>query len=237
MSLHFAPAFRSFWLDRFPTDPTPDGRWLVGVTDTLPDDRSLQTITVHDGRRLAALTPARAAAAGLATGDRLDDDALRAAVTATGLTFNGADLIFGLGESVAAPQVATATTVGVRRLGAGEADAFAAFVATCSPEEVDEAYVEIDHWVAFGAFDGDAIVAASSAYPWGDGAAVADIGVITAPTHRGRGLGRAVVRAAAAHILDEGLCPLYRCQATNLASAATGRGAGFSLFGTWDVAV
>ncbi|GAA3868336.1 GNAT family N-acetyltransferase [Tessaracoccus defluvii] len=118
-----------------------------------------------------------------------------------------------------------------------DAATFAAFAAGCSAEEVDEAYVEVDHRVAFGAFDGDAIVAASSAYPWGDGAAVADIGVITAPTHRGRGLGRAVVRATARHILGEGLSPLYRCQATNVASAATGRGAGFTLFGRWDVAV
>ena len=44
---------------------------------------------------------------------------------------------------------------------------------------------------------------------------VAHIGVLTDPAHRGRGLGRAVVRAAAARALELGMLPQYQTLASN----------------------
>jgi predicted GNAT family acetyltransferase len=70
-------------------------------------------------------------------------------------------------------------------------------------------------------------------YPWRD-THFADLGVITLPGYRGRGLARRTVRAISARALAEGYEPQYRCQLDNTPSAALARAAGFVQFGTWD---
>lgn len=225
-------AFSRFWLERFPPDSAPDGRWLVGVRENLT--HAIQTILTLDGRRLVAATPAFAARAGLVDGARLDDDALVEAVARAGARLNGPDHLFGFDDDHLPRLMGEDDAASIRRLGPADADRFARLTDACSPSEVDEAYVEVDHWAAFGLFDGDEIVSAASAYPWRD-SVVADIGILTRPDHRGRGHARAVVRAISRHIVDEGYQPLYRCQVNNLASAATARRSAMTRFALWDV--
>jgi predicted GNAT family acetyltransferase len=122
---------------------------------------------------------------------------------------------------------------GIRPLTADDLEAFALFQATASEQDVDDADVELDHWVVAGAFSGDRLVCAASAYPWGD-SLVADIGVVTLPDQRGRGLARAVVRELSRCVLARGLEPQYRTQLTHTASRAGAAGAGLRWFGDWD---
>ena len=157
-------AFSRFWLERFPTDSAPDGRWLVGVREDLT--HAIQTILTLDGRRLVAATPAFAARAGLVDGARLDDDALAGAVARAGARLNGPDHIFGFDDDHLPRLMGEENAASIRPLGPADADRFARLTGACSPSEVDEAYVEVDHWAAFGLFDGDEIVSAASAYPW-----------------------------------------------------------------------
>jgi len=77
-------------------------------------------------------------------------------------------------------------------------------------------------------------MSAIRAYPWGN-ARIADIGVLTLPAHRGRGHGRAVVRALSKHAAQSGYEPQYRCQLDNHASLAVAKAAGLTHFGTWQV--
>lgn len=63
----------------------------------------------------------------------------------------------------------------------------------CPFDEVDNAYVHIDHELAFGAFFEHKLVSAASAYDW-RGFAV-DAGVLTRPDFRRKGLGKAVISA------------------------------------------
>lgn len=157
-----------------------------------------------------------------------------ASLSSAGIALHDADNLFYLPESAKSVVSQKANSPGIRRLDARDATQFAEFEASATDEDRDDAYVELDHWAVFGAFEGGRLVAAASAYPWGDGN-LADEGVLTLPAFRGRGLGRAVVTALSRHALAEGLEPQYRCQRGNVASAAVARSSGFTLFGTWQV--
>ncbi|MFQ5977869.1 MAG: GNAT family N-acetyltransferase [Candidatus Heimdallarchaeota archaeon] len=64
---------------------------------------------------------------------------------------------------------------------------------SCPFDEVDNAYVHIDHELVFGAFFEHKLVSAASAYDWRG--FVVDLGVLTRPDFRRKGLGKAVVSA------------------------------------------
>ena len=64
---------------------------------------------------------------------------------------------------------------------------------------------------------------------------LADLGVITLPEFRGRGLARATVLAMAADALERGYEPQYRCQLDNAPSVALALASGFRRFGEWIV--
>src|SRR5579859_4534736 len=80
---------------------------------------------------------------------------------------------------------------GVRQLSDADAALFAHFECSASEQDLDDAYVELDHWAVFGAFVQDRVVTAASMYPWG-GAQIADLGVLTLPEFRRAGHARAV---------------------------------------------
>ncbi len=86
----------------------------------------------------------------------------------------------------------------------------------------------------YGAFEGERLVCAASAYPWDD-APLADLGVLTLPPYRGRGHARRLVRALSRYAVERGHEPQYRCQLDNHASVAAAGSAGLTRFGTWDV--
>lgn len=88
----------------------------------------------------------------------------------------------------------------VRRLTMADAATFTAFQARCPAEDREVGDVGLDHEVAFGVLDGERIAAAASVYEW---YSFKDIGVITDPAYRRKGLGRAVVAA---------ICEYYRAQ-------------------------
>lgn len=111
---------------------------------------------------------------------------------------------------------------------------FEEFTGAAPENELDEAFVELDHWLVFGTFIDDRLACAASMYPW-RGTRLADLGVITLPEFRGRGVGRVTVRAMSAEALRRGYEPQYRCQFDNTASVALARAAGFTRFGGWEV--
>jgi GNAT superfamily N-acetyltransferase len=99
--------------------------------------------------------------------------------------------------------------------------------AACAPAEVDDGYVEVNHEIAFGCFADGALVAASSGYRR---TGFMDIGVLTHPAHRRRGLGKAVVGALCAWSIARNVINQYRCNADNLGSRTIALGLGFRQF-------
>ncbi|GAA3184387.1 MULTISPECIES: GNAT family N-acetyltransferase [Streptomyces] len=232
----FPSAFTDLWLSPHTKGERlcGDGTVTVTVSPDLPENERLTVLTTTDGRTHVLITPAVRATMGLAAGQDLDEAEFRRKVAASGITLHGADHLFSFTHAVRETLLGEPDAGSVRRLTSDDAAAFAAFQSAATEQDLEDSYVELDHWAVFGAFEGDRLVCAGSAYPW-NGAPVADIGVLTRPAFRGQGHGRHVVRALSRHALAHGHEPQYRCQLGNHASVALAASVGLTAFGTWDV--
>lgn len=207
---------------------------MVSVDPALSVNRSVSLVRVEDGAVVLSLSPARASELALTDGERVDGEDVVARLEVAGIALNDPDRLFYLtlrDQAALRDEVGGAET---RRLTAADTASFEEFAGAAPEDDLDEAFVEIDHWLVFGTFIGDTLACVASMYPWSE-TRLADLGVITLPAFRGRGLGRATVRAMSAEALRRGYEPQYRCQLDNAASVALARAAGFTHFGDWEV--
>lgn len=238
----FSQIVTAHWLPDPTAEPPPEplpatataSGYRVKVDGWLPTGVPLMVLETCEGGGFLTLTAAEARRLHLAAGSRPGPAELRGALGANGLALHGADHLFYLPLDEQLSVRAEVVPGGTRQLSTGDGKAFAEFVVGAPPEDMDEAFVELDHWLVFGTFAGELLVAVASMYPWQD-THFADLGVITLPEYRRRGLGRRTVRAISARALAAGYEPQYRCQLDNVASASLAEAAGLVRFGTWDV--
>lgn len=96
--------------------------------------------------------------------------------------------------------------------------------AQCPVKEVEVADVNIDDYMVFGAFlDKKLVSAASVIYMEG----AYDIGILTMPEYRGKGISTSLVQYCNDWILAQGGLSQYRCENRNTASYHTALKAGF----------
>jgi GNAT superfamily N-acetyltransferase len=210
------------------------GAHQIVVDDTLPTDRSLMLLEPVGRSGTLYATSATIQRLGLTGQTKIESQALAHAVASAQVKLNGADHLFYLPVE---EQTATRSEPGTpvtRQLREADADVFGVLCAEAPKEDLDEAFIELDHWLVFGTFVDDRLAAVASAYPW-RGTRFADLGVVTLPAYRGRGCAKATVQALSAAALEQGYEPQYRCQLDNAPSVALARSAGFQRFGTWDV--
>lgn len=112
----------------------------------------------------------------------------------------------------------------VRQLTSADQPAFDAFYAQCSEADKEEGDVALDHLSAFGVLDGTRIVAVSSAYEW---RGFIDIGILTDPSYRRQGLGKAVVSACSLHHVTGDQVVIYRHDLVNIGSQGIAEGLNF----------
>lgn len=227
----FSPTVIRYWLPQ--TREVPATGSLVVVDPSLGEKRSLSVLSLDDGPTVVTVTPERAHQLGVVAGQHVDIASLRDRIADAGLTLHDADNLFYVPDEERVALRNEATPVQTRSLSAADTSAFAAFTAEAPDDELDEAFVELDHWLVFGTFVGDRLAAISSMYAWA-GSTLADLGVITLPSHRGHGFARQTVRAISRRALELGYEPQYRCQLDNTASAALATSAGFRRFGEWQ---
>lgn len=207
----------------------------LAIRPALPSNRRLVLLSDEQGLCRAVIEPALAEALGESLRQCHDEAGLRALLRSQELELHGADQLFYWPESVAAELQSEPTLAGIRQLDEGDEPAFAEFQAQASEDDLDAAFVELDHWAVFGAFDAAGrLLCAASAYAW-DEAPLADLGVLSRPEARRRGLACQVLRALAGHALSHGLQPQYRSQLDNKASLALAHAAGLQAFARWDV--
>jgi GNAT superfamily N-acetyltransferase len=103
----------------------------------------------------------------------------------------------------------------LRKLIPEDAEAMSILHAANTPEEVQEGYVEVTHQIAFGCFHNGLLVAASSGY---ERTGFLDIGVLTHPDYRRKGLGKAVVGELCKWANEKHIIPQYRHDVTNINS-------------------
>lgn len=106
-----------------------------------------------------------------------------------------------------------------------------ALVDACTAEEVDDAAIEMDELdpVIRGveATPGGALIGYASAFPDEDFGGRWDIGVLTHPDHRRKGLGARAVQRLVVDLVADGQLPIYRHDLDNAGSAALSTSLGF----------
>ena len=231
----FSQAVTDYWLENGATNGSATtGEHRVVVDDTLPENRSLMLFEPVGADGILCLTSALADRLGLTGQTAVRAEALARALDVAAVKLNGADHLFYLPTHEQALVRWGRVSPTPRRLTETDADAFTDFTAHAPVDDLDEAFVELDHWLVVGTFVNEQLVCAASMYPW-RGTHLADLGVITLPACRGQGLAKATVRAISARALSQGYEPQYRCQLDNAPSIALAHSAGFVRFGSWDV--
>ncbi len=230
----FSPIAEEFWRAQLDgaTVLQDSSALLIAVRTDLAENRRLTVLERTDSATVL-LTPELAERLALPVAGGLSLPSFRVALADAGITLHGADAVHYVAEDARPSLLAETAAAGIRLLTADDREAFALFQAGASEQDLDDADVELDHWAVAGAFAGDRLVCVASAYPWGD-SLVADIGVLTLPDQRGRGLARAVVRELSRCVLARGLEPQYRTQLDHVGSRAVAAGAGLDWFGDWD---
>lgn len=106
----------------------------------------------------------------------------------------------------------------VRELAEVDRHDFEQFLSQCSPDDREDGDVDIggEHELTMGVQTGDRIAAVASMFEW---RGFSDLGVLTAPSLRRQGSGKAVVSALCQRLLDGPRVVLYRYSLDNLASA------------------
>lgn len=227
----------SYWDGLFESGscvPTAGDLSLV-INPHLSNERRAMVMVANNGSTRAALSPCVASALGI-TADRLPVSLpwLREALQAAGVEMHAPDVIYYV-TATGVSATRSNTLSEVRPLALDDAVLFDRFMAQISPDDQDAASVELGHWAAFGAFVESELLAVSSLYPWG-GVAIADMGVLTVPRTRGRGIARSLVRAMIEHACEHGYQAQYRCQFDNLASNGLAESLGLAPYGKWEVA-
>lgn len=229
----FSPRVIRHWIPGDVAPGTAEGVQVV-IDQSLAEDRAVTVLHVVDGPSLLTLTPVRAQHLGVSANQTIRAEDLAQWLAAAGIRLNGPDCLFYLPAKNHEALRREPSPEGTRQLTPDDREAFARFTAEAPAADLDEAFVELDHWLAFGTFSDGRLVAAASMYPW-RGTRLADLGVITLPAYRGNGHARRAVRAISSMALRLGYEPQYRCQLDNVASAALAESAGFVRFGEWDV--
>lgn len=229
----FSNVVNSYWIPESVDYHDGDGV-LVAVDPLLTKNRAVSLLHVKNGPSVLSLSTEQAAGLGLSDQARISTVELSARLSQSGISLNDPDHLFYLSVSEQATLRDENHSSDTRQLTDFDAAAFAVLTASSPENDLEEAFVELDHWLVFGTFIDGRLVSAASMYPW-SGTQLADLGVITLPEFRGRGLGRATVRAMSAEAIGNGYEPQYRCQLDNAASVALARAAGFSCFGEWEV--
>lgn len=200
----------------------------------LTDERRVSVVRA-DGQDLVSVNAAVAEVLGLVDVPPSGVAEPLTRMAAQGMRLDGTDRFFGLTQTatddLGRPDPLVEGVV-VRLLGADDQPQFAAFMAGCSAADKASAQVELDHWLVVGAFDGGVLGAVASAYLVEH--ELADLGVLTGPDHRRRGLGRAVVRELSRQCLARGHQVQYRCALSNQASASLALASGLTEVGTFD---
>ncbi|KAK3192861.1 hypothetical protein K4F52_001218 [Lecanicillium sp. MT-2017a] len=224
-----------FWQEQFPLESAlyQDEKLTISTNPLLEEARRLQVLDISEGPTKVVLTPQLADSLGLAQNQAKSAEEFQQRLKSSSIKMHEADDLLYIPTAAAEVLRDEQVPDSVRRLTSNDAAAFSEFTSSASAQDLDDAYVELDHWVVFGAFEAGKLVCVASMYPW-QKSKIADIGVLTLESARGKGHGRRVIRAISKNAYDQGYEPQYRCHLDNLGSVGLARSSGFVSFATWE---
>ncbi|MFD0717572.1 GNAT family N-acetyltransferase [Paenibacillus sp. GCM10027626] len=211
----FSQTITDFWRAQFLNGDVlySDEVFTVAITPELDRDSRVMVLETTDGRVMAVLTPALADKAGLYQEQDLSEEIFRRKLNEAGITLHGADYLFYFLEADKNALLQETPEGGLRRLTEQDDVVFSELESSASEQDLDDAYVELDHWAVFGSFEQNRLVSAASMYPWEDNAQIADLGVLTLTPFRGKGHARKAVRSICKYAYEQGYEPQYRLPA------------------------
>lgn len=233
----FSQTITDFWESQFLNGDIiyNDKTFTVTINHDLSEDSRVMVLETADGRVMAVLTPEMAEKLDLFRGQELSELNFHQKLNEGGVTLHGADYLFYFSEAEKNALLQENQEGTLRQLTEQDDAIFSAFESSASEQDLDDAYVELDHWAVFGSFEQNRLVCAASMYPWGEDVQIADLGVLTLSAYRGKGHARKVVRSICKYAYEQGYEPQYRCQLDNEASIFLAKAAGLTMFGKWDV--
>ncbi|MGG1664338.1 GNAT family N-acetyltransferase [Brevibacillus sp. NRS-1366] len=233
----FSPTITDYWQESFLTGDVlyRDESFTVTINPDLDEDSRVMVLELSDGRVMAVLTPELAKKAGLYQQQDLSEPVFRRKLNDAGVSLHGADYLFYFSKADKNELLQENLEGDLRRLTELDEATFSEFQSSVSEQDLADAQVELDHWAVFGSFEQNRLVSAASMYPWEDDLQIADLGVLTQTSFRGKGHARKAVRSICKHAYGQGYEPQYRCQLDNHASTLLAKAAGLSLFGKWEV--
>ncbi|WP_249435995.1 GNAT family N-acetyltransferase [Paenibacillus sp. Marseille-Q4541] len=233
----FSKTITDFWRAQFFNGDViySDEAFTLAISPDLSENSRVMVLETADGRVMAVLTPALAEKAGLDQRQDLSELTFRRKLNEVGVTLHGADYLFYYSEAEKNVLLQENLEGDLRRLTEQDDALFSVFKSSASEQDLDDAYVELDHWAVFGSFEQNRLVSAASMYPWKNQTQIADLGVLTLTPFRGKGHARKVVLSICKYAYDQGYEPQYRCQIDNQASTSLAKAAGLTIFGKWDV--
>lgn len=233
----FSQTITDFWESQFLNGDIiyNDKTFTVTINHDLSEDSRVMVLETADGRVMVVLTPEMAEKLDLSKGQELSELNFRQKLNEGGVTLHGADYLFYFSEAEKNVLLQENQEGTLRQLSEQDDAIFSAFESSASEQDLDDAYVELDHWAVFGSFERNRLVCAASMYPWGEDVQIADLGVLTLSAFRGKGHARKVVRSICKFAYEQGYEPQYRCQLDNEASILLAKAAGLTMFGKWDV--
>ncbi len=212
-----------------------DETFRLNVSDNLKDEDQLgQILETAAGTVHALIRPALARRMDVSGKESLSSELFRQRTQEADARFHGADHLFYFPADAATETREPRSTNTVRRMTAADEGLFTAFCADITEADMDAAYVELDHWAVFGAFQQGELAGVASMYPWGE-SRLLDMGVLTAPPFRGQGHAGRLIRLMHQVAHEGGFALQYRCQLDNHASVAAAASAGMKALGRWDI--
>ncbi|MCR2823613.1 hypothetical protein [Lederbergia panacisoli] len=166
MSL-FSQTITNFWWGQFLNGDVlySDEVFTAAINPNLSIDRRVMMLETSDGKVMAVLTPAMADKLGLYQLKYLSKRTFLQKLNVEGIILHGADYLFYFSETDKNALLQENMESGLQQLTEKDDAVFSEFQSSASEQDLDNAYVELDHWAVFGSFEQDRLVSAASMYP------------------------------------------------------------------------
>lgn len=230
-----SPIVQQYWKDQFQGEVLCNHpNFILYLNDDLEEDNPIMTLEFPSGSNWVSINSKVAQHLKNTSLKNLDFDKFINILKDKHIFLYGADYLFYFPEEEKSNLLSLHPSDNIRALVKHDADHFSTFESLSTEEDLDGAFVALDHWKVFGIFEDNQLVAATSMYPWQESTKLADIGVITLTDFRGKGYARQAVQIISKAALEEGYEPQYRCQLDNAPSVALAKKLNLGLFAKWN---
>lgn len=223
----------AFWLDHFAPGARVSEKGQIILSRNANDDLQISYLKMNDYRIIAMNESLHAKFSNYIGKRPISEGALLSFTQEIGFRWNPPDLLFYADGFTFREKQNCPLDVIVRKLSKADAPAFDTMTAECSAADLDAGYVELEHTSVYGVFYKGKMVSQASAYAFYDDERIYDVGYITHPDFRQRGLGGLCASALTRDLLQKGKIAQIRAQPALIGSIGIAESIGYIKMGEW----